>query len=147
MRIRPAFAMLWPMTRMSRTAVAVLAFAMLPAAMLGCGGQKVYNLSGTVTFQGRPVPAGQIVFEPDASAGNIGQAAFAKIKDGRYDTRIDGSGALGGPHLVRIHGRDGIPRGELLNGLPLFRRDYETKVDLPKADAKQDFEVPADWRG
>ena len=58
-----------------------------------------------------------------------------------------GSGILGGPHLVRIHGRDGIPRGELLNGLPLFRRDYETKVDLPKADAKQDFEVPADWRG
>src|SRR5947207_9499998 len=111
----------------------------------GCGGEKTYNLSGTVTFQGKPVPAGQIVFEPDASAGNHGQAAFAKIKDGHYDTRIDGSGTVGGPHLVLIHGRDGIPRGELLNGLPLFR-DYNTKVDLPKASGEQNFEVPAGER-
>src|SRR5438477_2758334 len=135
------------MKRMSRSKATALVLATLLAVMLvGCGGRKIYSLSGTITFQGKPVPAGQIVFEPDASAGNSGQAAFAKIKDGRYDTRIDGSGTLGGPHLVRIHGRDGIPRGELLNGLPLFRRDYETKVDLPKADAKQDFEVPAGER-
>jgi hypothetical protein len=126
---------------------AALVFVLLLAALLaGCGGERIYNLSGTVTFQGKPVPAGQIVFEPDASAGNSGPAAFAKIKDGKYDTRIlDGRGTVGGPHLVRIHGRDGIPRGELLNGLPLFR-DYETKIDLPKADVKQDFEVPAGGR-
>src|SRR5262249_49969161 len=100
------------------------------------------HVSGTVTYQGKPVPVGQIVFEPDASAGNSGQAAFAKIKDGHYDTRLDGQGTLGGPHQVRIHGRDGVPRGELLSGMQLFK-DYNTKVDLPKADAKQDFEVPA----
>ena len=120
---------------------------LLAVALAGCGGERVYNLSGTVTFQGKPVPAGHIVFEPDASAGNKGPAAFAKIKDGRYDTSIlEGRGTVGGPHLVLIHGRDGIPRGELLSGLPLFR-DYQTKVDLPKKSGARDFEVPAGDRG
>jgi hypothetical protein len=132
---------------MSRSTFNALIVAHLLSALLaGCGGQKIYHVSGTVTFKGKPVPTGQIVFEPDASAGNAGQAAFAKIKDGRYDTRLEGQGTLGGPHLVRIHGRDGVPRGELLSGMPLFK-DYDTKVDLPKADAKQDFEVPANERG
>lgn len=122
-------------------ATSILLAMVTPVVLTGCGGEKIYNLSGTITYQGKPVPAGHIVFEPDATAGNKGQAAFAKIKDGHYDTRIlDGRGTIGGPHLVLIHGRDGIPRGELLNGLPLFR-DYSTKVDLPKADGKQDFEV------
>ena len=76
-----------------------------------------------------------------------GAAAFAKIKDGHYDTSVgDGRGTVGGPHLVRIHGRDGIPRGELLNGLPLFR-DYHTTVDLPKKSGEQNFEVPTGDRG
>ena len=133
---------------MSRTRATLIVLAILPAIVFaGCGGERVYNLSGTVTFQGKPVPAGHIVFEPDASAGNKGPAAFAKIKDGHYDTRIlDGHGAIGGPHLVLIHGRDGIPRGELLNGLPLFR-DYNTKIDLPKASGEQNFDVPAGDRG
>jgi hypothetical protein len=131
---------------MNRSNVALVVTHLLLNLLAGCGGQKIYHLSGTVTYQGKPVPTGQIVFEPDASAGNSGQAAFAKIKDGHYDTRTEGQGTLGGPHLVRIHGRDGIPRGELQNGLPLFK-DYSSKVNLPKADAKQDFEVPADWRG
>lgn len=131
---------------MSGSKAALVVSAVLVAALLaGCGGEKSFHLSGTVTYQGKPVPTGQIVFEPDASAGNKGPAAFAKIKDGHYDTRSDGHGTIGGPHLVMIHGRDGIPRGELLNGLPLFR-DYNTKIDLPKADGEQNFEVPADQR-
>jgi len=125
----------------------MLGLAALGAALFaGCGGERIYNVSGTVTFQGKPVPVGHIVFEPDASAGNSGPASYAQIKYGRYDTRgSDGRGSVGGPHLVRIEGRDGIPRGELLNGLPLFR-EYNTKVDLPKADAKQNFEVPSSER-
>jgi hypothetical protein len=128
----------------SNAAALVLALLLLPL-LCGCGGQRVYHVSGTVTYQGKPVPTGQIVFEPDASAGNSGQAGFAKIKDGHYDTRTEGQGTLGGPHLVRIHGRDGIPRGELLNGMQLFQ-DYNTKADLPKANANQDFDVPAGER-
>ncbi len=136
-----------PASFMNRTAAATTVLALpLAALLLGCGGERSFNLSGTVTYQGKPVPAGQIIFEPDASAGNKGPAAYAKIKDGRYDTSAEGHGTVGGPHLVRIHGRDGIPRGELLNGLPLFR-DYNTKVDLPKKNGEQNFEVPAGDRG
>ena len=116
------------------------------ALTTGCSGEKTYHLSGTVTYKGKPVPKGQIVFEPDAAAGNNGQPAYAKIVDGHYDTREDGQGTVGGPHIVQIHGRDGIPRGELLNGLPLFR-DYTTTVDIPKGNNKQDFEVPSGERG
>jgi len=130
----------------TRASLAVLAI-LPPLAFASCGGDRTYNLSGTVTFQGKPVPAGQIIFEPDPSAGNKGPAAFAKIKDGRYDTSLDnGQGTIGGPHLVRIHGRDGIPRGELLNGLQLFP-DYSTTVDLPQKNGEQNFEVPAGDRG
>ena len=125
---------------MTRTKFIFLISAMLFA---GCGGEKIYDLSGSVTFQGKPVGAGHIVFEPDAAAGNSGAPGYAKIKDGHYDTKIlEGRGTLGGPHIVIIHGRDGIPRGELLNGLPLFS-DYSTTVDLPKESTTKDFEVPA----
>ncbi len=116
------------------------------ALVSGCSGEKTYHLSGTVTYKGKPVPKGQIVFEPDASAGNSGQPAYAKIVDGHYDTRDEGQATVGGPHIVQIHGRDGIPRGELLNGLPLFR-DYTTTIDIPKGNNKQDFEVPSGDRG
>jgi hypothetical protein len=120
--------------------VALVVVAPLATVLAGCGGERTYNLSGTVTFKGRPVPVGQIVFEP--AAGNRGAPAFAKIKDGHYDTSLDGHGTLGGPHIVLIHGRDGVARGELLNGLSLFS-DFSTTVDLPKKNATRDFEVPA----
>jgi hypothetical protein len=118
----------------------VLGIALL---FLGCSsGEKIHDLSGAVTFQDKPVPAGHIVFEPDTAAGNNGPAGFAKIKDGRYDTRIlEGRGVVGGPHLVTIMGQTGIPSGELLNGKPIFP-EYTTTADLPKNNGTHDFEVP-----
>jgi hypothetical protein len=113
------------------------------SVVLGCdSGPKTYHLTGTITYQGKAVPAGNILFEPNGSQGNEGQPGFAKIKDGKYDTSLEGQGVLGGPHQVRITGFDGVPRGELLLGIPLFP-DYTTTADLPKTDAVQDFDVPA----
>jgi hypothetical protein len=111
--------------------------------IVGCdSGGQVYHLSGAITYQGKPVPGGTIVFEPDATKENEGAPGYAKIKDGRYDTRAaDGKGTVGGPHLVRILGLDGIPRGELLNGMPVFP-EYSTTADLPTADSTKDFVVP-----
>jgi hypothetical protein len=113
------------------------------AILAGCSSsERIYDLSGAVTYQDKPVPAGHIRIEPDTSAGNSGPSGFAKIKDGRYDTRVlDGRGTIGGPHLVFILGLDGVPRGELLNGLPVFP-DYSTTVDLPKKSGTYDFAVP-----
>ena len=130
------------MRRHPSTCVALL--ASIAVLLAGCSsGDRTYDLSGSVTYQGKPVPAGQIVFEPQGDAGNNGGPGFAKIKDGHYDTRIlEGRGTLGGPHSVTIHGLDGVVRGELLNGIPLCP-DYRTTADLPKKDAQQDFDVPA----
>jgi hypothetical protein len=113
------------------------------ALLAGCSsGERTYQLSGAVTYDGKPVPGGHIVFEPDTTGGNNGGSGFAKIKDGRYDTSIlDGRGVVGGPHVVRVYGTDGVRHGELLNGIPIFQ-EYTTTADLPKKNGTVDFMVP-----
>lgn len=116
---------------------------LLLAVVSGCGGgEQEYDLSGAVTYQGKPVPMGTITFEPDVTKGNNGPAGYAKIRDGQYDTSDEeGQATIGGPHLVRILGLDGIARGELLHGLPVFR-EYTTSAELPRETSVKDFEVP-----
>ena len=112
-------------------------------AVNGCQGRpQGYNISGTVTYKGQPIPSGSIVFEPAASKGNAGASGSAHIKDGKYDTSLPGGkGAVGGPHVVRIIGLDGKPAGELTEGTPLFP-DYRTTIELPKKTSTQNFDVP-----
>ena len=114
---------------------------------VGCqpAGPARFHVSGTVKFDGKPVPAGYIVFEPDAARGNRGPGAGAAIVGGSFATAA-GQGIVGGPHVVRIHGTDGVPvevSGEGLNpdGTTLFP-DYETRVEFPHADTTHNFVVP-----
>jgi hypothetical protein len=118
--------------------------AMLPILASGCGGDsgpQRYDLSGAVSFDGKPVPVGEISLAPDASQGNSGPGCIALIKDGQYKTE-PGMGILGGPYTVQILGFDGIPVGEATDGTALFP-PYETKVDFPKEATTHDFAVPA----
>ena len=52
-------------------------------AMVGCGktntGTPRVDLRGNVTWNGRPVPAGYILFSPDASQNNSGPQGMATI--------------------------------------------------------------------
>src|SRR5689334_6906923 len=74
---------------------------------VGCGGEKTYRVSGKVTFKGKALPAGRIIFLPDASKGNKGSEGYADIKDGAYDTAAPGGkGATGGAMTVRIEAWD-----------------------------------------
>ncbi len=121
--------------------------AMLMCFLLGCGvgdGPQRFEVSGKVTFGGKPVPTGRIQFEPDTSKGNRGPAGYAEIKDGVYNTQQTGKGTVGGPHVVVILGFDGKPRpeAELDSGTPIFP-DYRTTADLPEEPASKDFDVPA----
>jgi hypothetical protein len=118
-------------------------FALACMLLAGCSrGPTRYDVSGAVTYQGRPLPAGVIFFTPDIRRGNDGPQGYAIIKEGRYDTTDPGGkGVFGGPHTVRIEGFDGKPGNELPLGKPLFT-DYQTDVDFPKGEAKQDFDVP-----
>lgn len=117
---------------------------LLSAGCAGNEGPTRYDLAGTVTFDGKPVPAGVILFTPDAAKNNRGPTGFAKIKDGKYDTRQEGKGTVGGPHTVAISGFDGNarPQEELPDGRPLFS-DYSLDVEFPQATTTHDFAVPA----
>jgi len=133
----------------SRRKAAVAALTIAAAALLGAGcgrdGPPRYDVSGTVQYQGKPVPEGRIVFTPDVTRGNNGPQGHAIIRQGRYSTAAEGRGAVGGPHEVRIVGYDGVPvegaEYKMDQGSPLFP-EYTTHVDLPEQSIEQNFEVP-----
>lgn len=120
--------------------LAATAFLLLAVGCTTEKGPELYTLTGTITFQDKPVPGGRIVFEPIADQGNSGPGSVAEIKAGKYSTRA-GKGTVGGPHHVTIFGDDG--------GLPTESRDnalfspHRTEVDLPYEDAEHDFNVPS----
>ena len=107
-----------------------------------CGsGEKLYDVSGTATFNGQPVPAGIIYFDPDPMKGGTGTQGFASIIDGKYTTAVNGRGIRGGPYAVRITGYDGKAANEAPLGRPLFD-EYELKKDLPAADSELNLDIP-----
>ena len=124
--------------RASRPGVLVL----LLTLTAGCGsGEKLYDVSGTATHNGEPIPAGIIYFDPDPTKGGTGTQGFASIKDGRYTTAVHGQGARGGPYIIRITGYDGKTANEAPLGRPLFD-EYELKKDLPAADSELNLDIP-----
>lgn len=111
--------------------------------VLGCAksdGLERFKLSGTVTYDGQPVPQGEIQFTPNSREGNPGPGTFLKIENGYYETDL-GKGVLGGPYGVRIVGYDGKANSESDLGVSLFT-PYSEKVDLPKEDSTKDFQIP-----
>jgi hypothetical protein len=111
--------------------------------LCGCGGTKpppVYHLSGTVTFNGQPVPVGTINFDPAPGSSVI--PGYAVIQQGKYDTRTGGVGHGGGKIIIRINGFDGIAQeGEMSQGTPLFP-ETTTTSELPAKDDTRNFELP-----
>ncbi len=120
----------------------LVALAAAPAAGCGDGGAKRYSVSGAVSLGGRPVPAGEVVFEPDASKGNNGPGSVVRIRDGRYQTE-PGRGVVGGAYVVRITPMSGTPFGDSLDGKPLLPGPRVETVEFPAADSTRDFDVPA----
>ena len=110
---------------------------------IGCGDDGKYAVSGTVTFKGEPVPAGEIRFTPDTSKGHKGPVVLARIKDGRYETPRD-KGVLGGPYQLRVsgHGAAGNSKDPTAPdfGRPLFPI-HRRSVELPEADYEFDIAI------
>jgi len=123
-------------------------FAVLLLLIAGCGAEKpsdVYSVSGNITYDGKPLPNGNISFAPDASKNNKGPGATAEINDGKYEM-MPGKGISGGPYVLRINGYDGVPiasgeGGMDPNGKVLFEA-YKVTVDLPRENTQHDIEVP-----
>ena len=106
----------------------------------GPGEEPLFDVAGTVTFDGKPVPIGTIYFEPDGSLGNDGPQGTAHIQDGKFDTAAGGTGVRGGAYIIRVQGYDGKPRPELPYGKDLFP-EYEEKKDFPKEKSTLRIEI------
>jgi hypothetical protein len=90
---------------MSLSAARPLLVLVVAAPLLGCSsGVKLFPVSGTVTFDGKPIPAGRLYFNPDVGKGNDGPQGYADIREGKFDTREGGRGTPGGPMVIRIEG-------------------------------------------
>jgi hypothetical protein len=116
--------------------------ALVAAAGCSDGGPRRYSVSGAVTLDGRPVPAGEIVFEPDPARGNNGPGSVVRIRDGRYQTE-PGLGVVGGAYIVRITAMSGTPFGDSLDGKPLLPGPRVEAVEFPAGESTRDFDVPA----
>jgi len=128
-----------------------MAISLIPVvAAIGCGdgsdGPPRHKLSGAITFNGEPIPAGSLTLSPDSSQNNSGPGSTAKIAGGKFSTE-KGKGIVGGPYQIVVQGYDGIPveiegEGTDERGKELFP-PYTLQVDLPEEDGTVELNVPA----
>ncbi len=131
-------------------ALGIMLVVVSSVLLVGCSdsGPKRYRLQGTVEFDGKPVPAGTVYFDPDSAKGNKGPQGYASIVDGKFDTEKAGKGHVGGPMKIRIVGltsavvatNDDSPKP------PLFPEFVDT-VDLEKSDDLRGFVIHKDDAG
>jgi hypothetical protein len=86
--------------------ISALALLVVVVAVPGCGGSDPYavktvSAAGTVTYKGKPVPKGTILFEP---MDDKGRPASGTIEDGKFtlSTYREGDGAVPGKHKVAV---------------------------------------------
>jgi hypothetical protein len=109
--------------------------ALLPA----CGSNGRHSVSGTVTYDGKPMVYGTIAFDPDTSKGVSGPQGSAEIRDGQYRTRSEFA-PIAGAHKVRITGWNTSPEKGMV-GAPLVN-NYIVEVEVPLGGGKLDFNIP-----
>jgi len=122
----------------------------LLAFMCGCGGSNMGQVSGRVTYNGKPIAPGIIQFYPEN-----GPMAFGGLDaNGRFTltTKTPGDGAVAGPHRVCI--MPFIPgAGEMGTGKPEFDMDpknipqkYRSRETTPlKADVVADKHIEVEF--
>lgn len=116
----------------------------LVIGLVGCGGGDAgparFHVSGKVTFDGQPVKFGSIQFDPDT--GNKGPQGAAEIRDGSFDTRKKGTGAISGKVVARITGLQGEPQPNNDEPVKALFEGHEVRFELPAKDTTKDFDVP-----
>lgn len=115
----------------------------VPLLFSGCGGSGLsrYDISGKVTYQGKPLPRGSISFDPLET--NAEGGGFTEVVDGVYDTRLNGRGHLGGKHKVIITGSSTelVNPNDIDSGTKSLFEPFEFEADLPTSSSSQDFTV------
>jgi hypothetical protein len=115
--------------------------------MSGCGGGDGldrYRITGTVTYNGKPVEFGSIFFEPTESVGKIAPTAYLPVRDGKYDAGDEGP--VKGKYRVVVGGidksKDKVDSDGITTSQQLFK-DYRFEVEIPPPDNVLNVEVPA----
>ncbi|MBX6312095.1 MAG: hypothetical protein IRY99_04130 [Isosphaeraceae bacterium] len=124
--------------------------AITPALFLflwGCGGTDpakppLGKVSGKVTYKGKPVTNGSVIFTPVAGKGaETGQVATGQLEsDGSFVlTTFDiGDGAVLGQHTVTVEARS-----EDINKLNQPKEDGTIAYILPKPSVPEKYTKPA----
>ena len=110
----------------------------------------LYEVEGTVTYQGKPVKDGEIIFAPDTSKGNVGPGGYAIIKNGQFKTTKN-KGVVGGAYILTVSGRP-LATGESEVGEAFATGDLEYMLfpvqemtfDLRREDTTLEIQVPAE---
>ena len=77
----------------------------MAAIMSGCGGgtEPLHRVSGTVTYEGKPVPNVNVIFTPKGGSGRPGTAVTdANGKFASATTYEPGDGVIPGSHTVTL---------------------------------------------
>jgi len=112
---------------------------------VGCGdktGGRV-GLSGTVTFQGKPLDRGNILFIPSTPGPT---QTGAEIKDGKF-TIIKEQGLVPGKYKVSISSPDGVTPDASSNQPPGPSGNFASKERITpefNTNSKEEIEVKAD---
>lgn len=119
---------------------ACIAAGLMAAVFAGGCGAKVddgrHRVHGRISFAGKPVTHGEMVFTPDGAKGNSGPQGIAIISNGRYDTAgTRAPGVAAGPTVAWVSAWGG-PRGPLLS-------EYEVRFDVAPGGTEHDIEIPA----
>ena len=113
---------------------------LLLALTVGCSSKpEMAHVSGKVTFQGKPVPAGWISFTPESGKGSV---RMCYIKDGVYDSSKEPDpGIHPGKNMVKIAGFDGNKMPYWVQGKQIFNMVDET-FDVPAGSTTKDWGIP-----
>jgi len=109
--------------------------------LTGCNNKytDLYSVTGTVKFQGQPVPMGTVTFYPQdgsrPATGNLSEDGSYQLK-----TYADGPGAISGQHKVTIEAYR-----ETANVIPLGEVTFEPTFEQKLALTKTEWLVPIEY--
>ena len=123
-----------------RTLLFLLTICALTLTLSSCGKEKLYTVSGTVTYKGELVPDGSISFVPgDPKLSPQG----ASIRDGKYIAQV-----RKGIMTVKITGSKIDPKQKMFDGSPFWTdfvpEKYSTQSTLTveiKGNQTENFDL------
>jgi hypothetical protein len=112
----------------SRAGVVLCGTVLLAVFAAGCGssdGPERFDVSGTLTYEGKPIPYGIIVFSNKETLYDTG----CTIEDGEYESQ-DGKGHTGGKFKVSVEAWTAMAEAWEDEAPKLFTGTYNKEIEL-----------------